>query len=83
LAQNYPNPFNPSTIITYQLGSSQNVILVVYDQLGRRVALLQNGPRNSGTHQVTFDATNLSSGVYFYRLKTEAGIITKKMLLIK
>ncbi len=83
LAQNYPNPFNPSTIITYQLGSSQNVSLVVYDQLGRRVASLQNGPRNSGTHQVTFDATNLSSGVYFYRLTTESSVLTKKMLLIK
>ncbi len=83
LAQNYPNPFNPSTIITYQLSSSQNISLVVYDQLGRRIALLQNGLKNSGTHQVTFDGTNLSSGVYFYRLKTGAGIITKKMLLIK
>lgn len=83
LAQNYPNPFNPNTIITYQLGSPQNVSLTVYDQLGRRVALLQNGRKNSGTHQVTFDATNLSSGVYFYRLQTEFSVLTKKMLLVK
>lgn len=83
LSQNYPNPFNPSTIISYSLESAQNVTLAVYDQLGRRVALLQSGNISSGVHQVTFDASGLSSGVYFYRLKTETSFLTKKMLLIK
>ncbi len=83
LSQNYPNPFNPSTIISYSLESAQNVTLAVYDQLGRRVALLQSGNISSGVHQVTFDASGLSSGVYFYHLKTETSFLTKKMLLIK
>lgn len=83
LSQNYPNPFNPSTTITYQLESAQGVNLAVYDQLGRRVALLQDGNFSSGVHQVTFDASGLSSGVYFYRLQTASSILTKKMLLIK
>lgn len=83
LSQNYPNPFNPSTTITYQLESAQSINLAVYDQLGRRVALLQNGNFSSGVHQVTFDASGLSSGVYFYRLQTASSILTKKMLLIK
>ncbi|MEO9885731.1 MAG: endonuclease [Balneola sp.] len=83
LDQNYPNPFNPSTVITYKLRSSQSVSLAVYDQLGRRVAQLVNGKQSNGSHQLTFDASGLSSGVYFYRLKTETSLITKKMLLIK
>ena len=83
LSQNYPNPFNPSTTISYQLESAQSVSLAVYDQLGRRVAILQSGNISSGSHQITFDASGLSSGVYFYRLKTESSILTKKMLLIK
>ena len=83
LSQNYPNPFNPSTVISYQLENSQTVTLAVYDQLGRRVALLVNGRRSNGSHQVTFDASGLSSGVYFYRLRTETSLLTKKMLLIK
>jgi endonuclease I len=83
LSQNYPNPFNPSTIITYALKSSQNVNLAVYDQLGRQVAVLVNGKRSNGSHQITFDASNLSSGIYFYRLRTENSLLTKKMLLIK
>lgn len=83
LSQNYPNPFNPSTVISYRLESAQSVNLAVYDQLGRRVALLQDGNVSSGIHQVTFEAAGLSSGVYFYRLKTGSSVLTKKMLLIK
>jgi len=83
LSQNYPNPFNPSTVITYALKSSQNVNLTVYDQLGRQVAVLVNDKRSNGSHQITFDASNLSSGIYFYRLRTENSLLTKKMLLIK
>jgi endonuclease I len=83
LNQNYPNPFNPSTIISYSLQSPQKVNLAVYDQLGRRVALLQDGFYSSGSHQVTFDAAGLSSGVYFYRLISESSVLTRKMLLLK
>jgi endonuclease I len=83
LAQNYPNPFNPNTVISYTLQNAQNINLAVFDQLGRRVALLQNGPKSSGKYHVSFDAQGLSSGVYFYRLETETSVLTKKMLLIK
>ncbi len=83
LDQNYPNPFNPSTTISYQLDSPQTVTLTVYDQLGRKVSVLSNGHMSSGKHWVTFDASDLSSGLYFYRLRTESSVLTKKMLLIK
>ena len=83
LNQNYPNPFNPSTVISYRLKKAQNVTLSVFDQLGRRVALLHNGAAASGENRVTFEASSLSSGVYFYRLKTESSVLTRKMLLIK
>lgn len=83
LDQNYPNPFNPSTTISYQLDSPQTVTLTVYDQLGRKVSVLSNGRMSSGKHWVTFDASDLSSGLYFYRLRTESSVLTKKMLLIK
>ena len=83
LNQNYPNPFNPSTVISYRLKKAQNVTLSVFDQLGRRVALLHNGAAESGENRVTFEASSLSSGVYFYRLKTESSVLTRKMLLIK
>jgi hypothetical protein len=69
LLQNYPNPFNPSTTIGYQIPVSCTVKLVVFDLLGREVAVLVNGPKGSGGHAVTFDATGLASGAYFYRLQ--------------
>lgn len=83
LDQNYPNPFNPSTTISYQMDSPQTVTLTVYDQLGRKVSVLSNGRMSSGKHWVTFDASDLSSGLYFYRLRTESSVLTRKMLLIK
>lgn len=83
LDQNYPNPFNPSTTISYQLDSPQAVTLTVYDQLGRKVSVLSSGRMSSGKHWVTFDASDLSSGLYFYRLRTESSVLTRKMLLIK
>lgn len=83
LANNYPNPFNPTTIISYAVHSAQNVKLAVYDQLGREISVLTNGMQSSGNYTVTFDASQLSSGVYFYQLKTAEGMLTKKMLLIK
>ncbi len=83
LDQNYPNPFNPSTTISYSLENAGAVQLSVFDLTGRRVALLVNEAKNAGTHTIQFDAVTLSSGVYFYRLETPSGIITKKMLLVK
>lgn len=83
LEQNYPNPFNPSTVINYQLAENSFMSLTVFDALGREVAILVNGVKTAGTHQATFDAASLSSGVYIYQLKTQAGSITKKMLLVK
>lgn len=85
LNQNYPNPFNPSTVISYQLTENSNVRLEVFDMLGRKVASLVNNERKAvGSHTVTFDAENLSSGVYIYRLSTNSGVqLTKKMLLMK
>lgn len=83
LRQNYPNPFNPVTMISYQLPVSGEVTLKVFDLLGREVATLVEGGVNAGTHQVRFDASGLSSGVYLYTLETSGFTQTRKMLLIK
>lgn len=85
LEQNYPNPFNPTTVISYRLPINSMVDLRVFDILGREVAALVNGERQSaGSHEITFDAGNLSSGVYIYRLSASNGQqMTKKMLLVK
>jgi uncharacterized protein YggE len=83
LHQNYPNPFNPTTIINYQLSQSSYVKLVVVDMLGREVATLVNDIQTSGNHQITFDARQLSSGVYFYKLTTNTFSQVKKMMLLK
>lgn len=82
--QNYPNPFNPTTSIEYLVPSNEYVTLKVYDLLGNEVANLVNEQKEAGNYKVEFDASNLSSGVYFYRLKTSSGfIMTKKLLLMK
>ena len=83
LEQNYPNPFNPSTTISYQLSEVSIVKLNVYDILGRQVATLVNGRQNAGNYNVTFNASNLSTGVYFYRLQAGTYSNTKKLMLIK
>ena len=84
LAQNYPNPFNPSTSIEYTVPSNEYVSLKVYDILGNEVALLVNEQKSAGNYEVKFNASNLSSGVYFYRLQTSSGVImTKKLMLLK
>jgi len=83
LSQNYPNPFNPTTTISYDIPKLSYVTLVVYDILGRQVEELVNGEKTSGSYQAVFNASNLPSGVYFYRLQAGAYHDTKKLLLIK
>lgn len=91
LNQNYPNPFNPSTSISYSIPNDGNVTLSVYDLLGNEVALLENGNKSAGNYTYNFDASNLSSGLYFYTLRVGASTgsatvsftSTKKMLLMK
>jgi len=90
LFQNYPNPFNPSTLINYQIPVSINVKLVIYDVLGREVATLVNEKQQPGKYQVTFDASNYASGVYFYKLvvsgaepQSQSYTQIRKMVIIK
>ena len=84
LSQNYPNPFNPSTIIQYSIPSRTNVTLRVYDILGSEVAtLVNNAIQNVGKYEVTFDASRIASGIYFYTLQTNNFVKTNKMILLK
>jgi len=83
LCQNYPNPFNPSTNIDYSLPSSSHVSIIVYDVLGRKVETLLDGNQVAGYHQVIWNASNVSSGVYFYRITAGENAITKRMLMLK
>lgn len=83
LFQNYPNPFNPTTLISYQLPVNSAVVLRVYDLLGREVAKLVDERQSAGTHSVSFNASNLPSGVYFYRLQAGVFSQSKKLLLVK
>lgn len=83
LEQNYPNPFNPSTTINFSLASEGFVKLVVYNTLGQEVMTLVNEVKESGVHSITFDASSLTSGAYFYKLETAQFNKTMKMLLTK
>ena len=83
LGQNYPNPFNPTTNITFGLPQSSKVNITVYDVLGRKVATVFAGSKPEGFHSVQFDASNLSSGIYIYQLRTDFGVISKQMTLLK
>lgn len=83
LSQNYPNPFNPSTIIKFGLPENSKVLLEVYNVLGEKVATLINAELKAGYHSITFDARNLTSGVYFYRIETSKFNDVKKMILVK
>ncbi len=83
LEQNYPNPFNPTTVISYQLPTNTLVALKVFDILGREVKTLVDERQSTGSHSVRFNATNLPSGVYFYRLEAGTYRDTEKMLLLK
>ncbi len=83
LDQNYPNPFNPTTNITYQIADQSHVRLVVYDMLGRRVAVLVDEMQSSGSHVVTWNALPFATAVYIYRLEAGGQVFTRKMTLIK
>ncbi len=83
LKQNRPNPFNPTTVIEYVLPEQEYIRLRVFDRHGRDVAILFEGMQDAGKHAVSFDAENLSSGMYFYRLETARGIETRKMVLMR
>ena len=90
LYQNYPNPFNPLTVIRYLLTNNSNVHLNIYDLTGKEIITLENGEKSAGNYDIKFDGTNLSSGVYFYKLEVNdarnGNVLykdIKKMLLIK
>jgi hypothetical protein len=83
LSQNYPNPFNPSTVISYSLPSATNVKLIVYNTLGQTTKVLENGFKNSGNYSVDFNASELASGIYFYKLEAGQFSQIKKMILLK
>jgi photosystem II stability/assembly factor-like uncharacterized protein len=83
LYQNYPNPFNPTTEIRYDILNTGFVSMKVYDQAGKEVYTLVNGMKNTGSYSVKFDASSLSSGVYYYTLETAGNTFTKKMILVK
>lgn len=83
LSQNYPNPFNPSTQINYTIPKASNVTLKIYDILGREIATLVSGKNQPGEHSVSWNALNVPSGVYFYRIIAGDFVQTKKMLLMK
>jgi hypothetical protein len=83
LNQNYPNPFNPSTIISYTLPKASNVKLLVYNAIGQPVRVLENGFKNSGTYNVTFNASELSSGIYFCKIEAGQFSSIRKMMLVK
>jgi len=83
LYQNYPNPFNPVTSIQYSISSRQFVTLIVYDVLGKEVTTLVNDEKQPGVYEVEFNASNLSTGIYFYQLKAGSFVQTKKMILAK
>ncbi|MBE0571452.1 MAG: T9SS type A sorting domain-containing protein [Ignavibacteriaceae bacterium] len=83
LSQNFPNPFNPSTRIKYQIQDFGFVSLKIYDVLGNEIATLVNEEKLPGTYEVAFDATNISSGVYYYQIRHRGFTETKKMVILK
>jgi hypothetical protein len=83
LEQNFPNPFNPSTIIRYGLPAGARVTLTVFNSIGQHVATLVNENQHAGYHEARFDGSQLSTGVYFYRLQAGSHVETKKLLLLR
>jgi uncharacterized protein (TIGR02145 family) len=83
LSQNYPNPFNPNTVISYSLPLASEVKLIVYNSLGQTVKVLENGFKNAGSYSVNLNASELSSGTYFYKIEAGQFSQVKKMILLK
>ena len=83
LSQNYPNPFNPATTINYALAEPGHVRMEIYDILGRRLAVLIDEQKEAGYHSLIWQASNVPTGVYFYRIKTGDFEKTRKMMLLK
>ncbi len=83
LNQNYPNPFNPSTTFRYSIPTQSKVVIKVFDMLGNEIATLMDEEKTVGTYELTWNAQNLSSGIYFYQLKAGESINTKKMILLQ
>jgi len=83
LDQNYPNPFNPSTTIRFTLSKNSNVRLEVYNTLGQRVSQLVEGPASAGEHKVVFDASQLASGAYIYRLDADGDVQARKLMILR
>lgn len=83
LHQNYPNPFNPTTNISFSVPNTSNVTIKLHDSLGREIGVLANKSYSAGTHTINFNASNLSSGVYFYTFENSEYLETRKMMLIK
>ncbi|MBK9227510.1 MAG: T9SS type A sorting domain-containing protein [Ignavibacteria bacterium] len=83
LSQNYPNPFNPSTTISFDIPVDSKVMITLFDMSGREVANLVNEFKTAGYYSVSFNASSLSSGAYFYRIDAGNFVDTKKMLLVK
>jgi len=83
LYQNYPNPFNPSTKIKFELPEKTNAVVSVYNQLGEKVASLFSGALEAGLHEVEWNASSFTSGIYFYELKTDKFTSVKKLILMK
>ena len=83
LQQNYPNPFNPTTTIEFALPKKSTVTLQLFDILGREIATLVDAELESGVHKINFDAQDLASGIYFYRIHAEGFLKTKKLMLLK
>ncbi|MFZ1520273.1 MAG: T9SS type A sorting domain-containing protein [Ignavibacteriaceae bacterium] len=83
LEQNYPNPFNPSTSIQYAIASKQFVQLKVFDILGKEITTLVNEEKSAGNHKIEFNASNLSSGIYYYKITAGEFVQTRKMILLK
>lgn len=81
--QNFPNPFNPSTVIRYGLPVASDVTITIYNTLGQQVKTLTQGYKNAGMHEVTFDASNMSSGLYIYRVAAGEMNVTKSMVLVE
>lgn len=83
IAQNYPNPFNPTTNIKFALTERKDVVVEVYDRIGRKISTLVDNQLGRGFHTVQFNGTGLASGVYFYRIVTDQAVVTRKMVLVK